>query len=532
MKLILQRYLLKEFFRIFIPTLMVLEFLLILGLVLQALHRGVSVTGLSELVPHIFFYPLATALPIALLAATVITYGRLSGDNELWAMLTNGIHLWIIVLPVALVGLFFGLISLGLNAEILPKSYHMLRVLQERAIHTILAQRIGAAQGKIKIPPYYVYIKSIEGGVFKNIVIMEAKGEEVSSLVTAKEGRLTVDVDNNLIVFALEGGNFIKRDPERSASSPIAVTFNETLFRIPLGLSEHTTFRKYSSLRELLALKNKVKGEIKSLKGVPTEKKLSKRAIKTRYREAEGVYQKVKNERTAALLEAEKSREAIFKEKNKLGNMHKEIDLAENYIRIIEDSLGDLVLSKELTNVANPQREELKGRDTKIKELNQTIQKERKRVKNMEEQKTLMQETIAQEEQNYTLFASEAEKLKGLEDRYEAEYKHWEKIMMLREKFETHREIVIAIHEKLSPALSCLAFVLVGIPIGIMTHRGNILTGFFISFLIVLILYYPLLVGSRVLATDLHTPTVITMWGPNLVIAAIGIGLLVKVFMK
>ncbi|MFN3467170.1 MAG: LptF/LptG family permease, partial [Candidatus Brocadiales bacterium] len=129
MKLILQRYLLKEFFRIFIPTLAVLESLLILGMALQSLHKGVNVTALTELAPHILFYSLPTALPVALLATTVITYGRLSGDNELWAMLTSGVHLWVVILPVALLGLLFSLVSLGLNAELLPKSYRMLRLL-------------------------------------------------------------------------------------------------------------------------------------------------------------------------------------------------------------------------------------------------------------------------------------------------------------------------------------------------------------------------------------------------------------------
>src|SRR3990167_5033280 len=133
MNLILQRYLLKEFFRIFIPTIIILEFLLILGMALQSLHKGVSITALAELAPHIFFYSLPTALPVALLATTVITYGRLSGDNELWAMLTSGVHLWIIVFPVAIVGLAFSLFATVLNAEVLPRSYQMMKIMKEKA---------------------------------------------------------------------------------------------------------------------------------------------------------------------------------------------------------------------------------------------------------------------------------------------------------------------------------------------------------------------------------------------------------------
>lgn len=532
MKLILQRYLLKEFFRIFIPTLAVLESLLILGMALQSLHKGVNVTALTELAPHILFYSLPTALPVALLATTVITYGRLSGDNELWAMLTSGVHLWIIILPVALLGLFFSLISLGLNAELLPKSYRMLRVLQERAIHEILAQSIGVAQGKMRFPPYYVYIKSAEGSAFKDITIMETNEERVSNLILAEEGSLSVDADNNLILFALKKGEFIKLDPQRPASSPTAIAFDETLFKIPLGLSEWTKFKKYASLRELLALKSDVKREIRGLRDVPRERKLSRRAIRSRFQEAEAAYQNVLREGTLYRLQTEKSYEAIAKEKSKIENIDNEIKAAENYIRIAEEALGSLLLSKELTSTKNPQLGDSKDRDTKIKELTQTIEKERLRIEGAEEQKRLARQAIELENRNVILYKINAESLKTSEANAETERGRWNRIMTLREKIETYRDINVAIHNRLFPAFSCLAFVLIGIPVGIMSRRGNILIGFFISFLIVLVIYYPLVTAGKVLAADVQTPIVPTLWGPNLVITAIAVVLLIKVFRK
>lgn len=532
MRLILQRYLLKEFFRIFIPSLAVLEFVLILGMVLQSLHEGVNVTALTEMVPHIFFYSLPTALPVALLAATVITYGRLSGDNELWAMLTSGVHLWIIVLPVALLGLLFSLLSLGLNAELLPKSYLMLRKLQERAVHEILAQRIGVAQGKMKFHPYYIYIKSVEGGNFKDVIIMEAQGKGVSSLILAEGGSLSVDADNNLILFSLENGRFIKPDPQRPTASPTAIAFDETLFKVPLGLSEHTAFKRYASLRELLESKNAVAREIKAMRNVPKEKKLSRTAIRSRFHEAEGAYQKVLRERTAAQLQAEKALENITEEKKQLENIENEISVSENYIRVAEDALAGLLLSEELSGSTNRQQGDFKDRDIKIKELTKTIEKERLRIKAAEEQKQLAVEAIEVERQKAAHSMAEVKKLKGVEVSTEAEQERWEQIMELREKIEKDRDLDIAIHRRLSPALSCLAFVLVGIPIGIMSRKGNILIGFFISFSVVLVIYYPLVTAGKVLAADVRTPIVPTMWGPTLVIIIIAVVLLIKVFRK
>jgi lipopolysaccharide export LptBFGC system permease protein LptF len=532
MKLILQRYLLKEFIRIFIPALAVLEFLLILGMALQSMHKGVNVTALAELAPHIFFYSLPIALPVALLATTVITYGRLSGDNELWAMLTSGVHLWILILPVALLGLFFSLVSVGLHTELLPKSYRMLKVLQEKAVHQIVAQHLGVAQGKMRFPPHYIYIKSAEGNVFKDIIIMETSKEGVSSLILAEGGSLTVDADNNLILFALKNGRFIRTDPKSQVYSPTVVSFDDTLFRVSLGLSEFTRFKKYASLGELLDLKKKVRGEVKAMKDVPRERKLSRRAVKNRTQEAEGAYQNVIRERSTALLQAGKSQEIIANERKRLENLDNENNIAENYIRIAEAALGDLLLSKELSSPTTPQQGGLKEKDVKVKDLTQTIEKERLRIKEIEEQKQLSEKTIELETQNINTFMARVESLKTAEAEAEAEYNRWKKVLELREKIDTQRDIVIAIHRRLSPAFSCLTFVLVGIPIGIITRRGNILIGFFVSFLVVLLIYYPLEAAGKVLAADVQTPVIPTVWGPNLVITAIAAVLLVRVFRK
>jgi lipopolysaccharide export LptBFGC system permease protein LptF len=532
MKLILQRYLLKEFFRIYIPALAVLEFTLILGMTLQSLHEGVNVTALADLAPHIFFYSLPTALPVALLAATVITYGRLSGDNELWAMLTNGVHLWIIILPVALLGLLFSFFSLGLNAELLPKSYRMLKTLQERAVHEILAQRLGAAQGKMRFPPYYIYIKSAEGGTFKDIIIMETHGEGVSSLILAEKGRLSVDADYNLILFSLEKGKFIKPDPQRPTDSPTAIAFDETLFKVPLGLSEHTTFKRYASLRELFELKNTVTKEIRASRDVPREKHLGRRAIRGLAQEAKDAYYKVVAEKAEAMSEVEKAQESITRERKQLENTDNEIKVSESYIRVAEEALGDLLLSRELARSAKSQPGDLKAKDTKIEELTQRIKEERMRIEEAERQKGLAEEAIESEKQKSARFVAEVERLKALEISSATEYQRWERIMTLREKIEKRRDLDIAIHRRLSPAFSCLAFVLVGIPIGVMSRRGNILIGFFVSFLVVLVIYYPLITLGKVLAADARTPVIPTMWGPNLVIAAIGVALLIKVLRK
>ena len=91
-------------------------------------------------------------------------------------------------------------------------------------------------------------------------------------------------------------------------------------------------------------------------------------------------------------------------------------------------------------------------------------------------------------------------------------------------------EIDTEIHERIATAFSCLTFALLGIPLGLMTRRGNIMIGFAVSFLVVLLLYYPLVLGGQVLIFDKYLPIPPLVWAANAVLAVLGIALLARVF--
>ncbi len=139
---ILHRYLVKELFRTFLPSLMCFEFVLLLGFSIQLLHKGLDVPSVFSVLPYMVLYTLPHALPASLLTATVMTYGRLSADNEITAIKIAGIHLHNIVTPVVITGVFFSIITLYLNAEVLPRSYFKVRRLQERAVKRVLATHL------------------------------------------------------------------------------------------------------------------------------------------------------------------------------------------------------------------------------------------------------------------------------------------------------------------------------------------------------------------------------------------------------
>lgn len=76
-------------------------------------------------------------------------------------------------------------------------------------------------------------------------------------------------------------------------------------------------------------------------------------------------------------------------------------------------------------------------------------------------------------------------------------------------------------YRRWSNGFSCLAFAAVGIPVAVWLRKGEMLASFFACFLPILIVYYPMFMGTLVGAKKGHLPPQ-TVWIANLVLLVIG----------
>src|SRR5512144_2193375 len=91
----LWRYILREFIAPFVFSLSLIIFLFVLNLVFQMLGR-ITGKGLPTSTIFEFFFlnlawMVALAVPMAVLVATLTTYGRLSSDREVTALKSSGV---------------------------------------------------------------------------------------------------------------------------------------------------------------------------------------------------------------------------------------------------------------------------------------------------------------------------------------------------------------------------------------------------------------------------------------------------------
>jgi len=87
------------------------------------------------------------------------------------------------------------------------------------------------------------------------------------------------------------------------------------------------------------------------------------------------------------------------------------------------------------------------------------------------------------------------------------------------------RAHLIEIHKKIALPAACLVFALLGLPLGVMTGRTGRTGGFSLA-LAVILLYYVLLTAGETAAMDGRLTAALGMWGPNLLLAAAGAGLI------
>jgi len=95
------------------------------------------------------------------------------------------------------------------------------------------------------------------------------------------------------------------------------------------------------------------------------------------------------------------------------------------------------------------------------------------------------------------------------------------KISSLRKENIDPTPLIIQINEKLTLALSCLAFILLGAPLAVITRRREKSINIGIAVLIIVV-YYPLLIGSEALGIQGYINPELAMWIPNILFGIIG----------
>jgi lipopolysaccharide export system permease protein len=126
--MILVRAVLKEHIAPFFASIFIVTFLFAINFLVTVLDNILSKGLPAPLVLEIFGLNLAwmvgLAIPMAVLAATLMAFGRMSADNEITAAKAAGVSPMMLMRPVVLVSCLIMVLVMLFNDRVLPEMNH------------------------------------------------------------------------------------------------------------------------------------------------------------------------------------------------------------------------------------------------------------------------------------------------------------------------------------------------------------------------------------------------------------------------
>jgi len=224
---------------------MVLSLVLVVGNVVKELldkilNHNAPLDIVFAFLAFVLPFSLTFSIPWGFLTGLLLVFGRMSADNELIALRSNGVSIIRICIPVFVLAIALTGICFWINAQVAPRAEQRM----SEAIYDIATNNPSAlftADDIIdEFPDRRVYLGGKSGNKLENIIIFEMnEGEEPVKMVHAKEGILTPDPSNTRLLLKLFNARFEERDkddPRDITKIRQGIVMDEGVF--PISLEE------------------------------------------------------------------------------------------------------------------------------------------------------------------------------------------------------------------------------------------------------------------------------------------------------
>ncbi|OUX63571.1 MAG: hypothetical protein CBE34_01510 [bacterium TMED274] len=212
----LNKYLIKQSFIPFILSVGVITTVLFLQFLIRAIDRflgkGLDIFTIFEYLYLNLAWIIALSVPMSLLISSVMTYGRMSQDNEITALKSAGVNLFSIIKPALWFGSIVGFLLCLFNNFILPDMNYNARLLARDIYQKKPELTIEPGYFVDMIPQYTMIVKELDGKEFKDVKIFSKNTSSEQTTIYAERGSL--DSKGGIITVNLENGEIHEIDLE------------------------------------------------------------------------------------------------------------------------------------------------------------------------------------------------------------------------------------------------------------------------------------------------------------------------------
>jgi lipopolysaccharide export system permease protein len=278
-------YIIKSFIGPFFVTLVISLFVLLMQFLWVYLDdlvgKGLDLSIISEFVVYTLAMLMTNALPLAILLASIMTFGDLGENNELLAMKAAGISLYRIITPVVILSVCISVGAFFFSNKVIPQAFLKLVTLMKsiQEVKPEIVVKEGVFSNDIDGFSIKVGKKSRNGDMLYDIMIYDHRDERGNIQVTvADSGTMKITKDKKYMVLNLYSGETYREersDNHRSKTYPartdkfLAETISSELQGMELNRQDESIYKnQYKALnnRQLIYYKDSLSKEVNRLR--------------------------------------------------------------------------------------------------------------------------------------------------------------------------------------------------------------------------------------------------------------------------
>lgn len=565
----LQWYVLRDLLRVACISAVALTAVIFVGMSLSLMRRGFNILQVYDVLPYAAAMSLPYAMPCAFLLGSVFVFGRLSGGNEINAMRCSGVNLNTVIYPPLIVASLVCAGTFWLNHYMLPSAVNGIRASGAQIAVRNLGSLAGAAPMRFGRYSIYVAATDARTGAWLNVIVIEYASGFPGRVIKAREGRYTLADDDRTVILLLKDVSvYHPRLNEPEDKKP--ARFGEMQLPVPLesdddkgqpgtalqNVSSMSDSRildvrpKFLKLSELLQLRAALRARVEAARargeyaGVSRPKTARKEVQKRRDVTARATLNPLRLKEEAARERLKAADAAVAEAGAIVASAQGERDRLAQQAQEGQTRLDDLQrqleqLAEQRKIEAGQEEEELKERvaqiDRDILSLTRQAAAAKARLdmatislKHAEEALAGAVKALAEKQEAQATAAKTAAELGAELKQARADYARLQRQWEVLRAWEMFLQADSEYESRNAGSLATFLFVLMGIPLGILSRRGNVILAFLISFGAVLAVYYPLAMIAQMLDGDAHLPARIAEWMPDIAVGAMGLVLMVR----
>ena len=231
---LLSRYFFREMVLPFLFSLGMITFILFVNFLLRAVDRflgkGLDVITILEYLFLNLAWILALSIPMAVLLATLMTFGRLAEDNEINAMRASGIGFLTIMRAPLLFGVIVTLLLIYFNNYILPEMNFKARLLSGDIYRKRPDLNIEPGIFLDNLPDYSMIIGGKTKGKMTDVRIFSKGSKEAQTNIHANSGTLST-LEDAFLLTLFDGE--IHELEQKDYTNYRRIIFNKHVITIP-----------------------------------------------------------------------------------------------------------------------------------------------------------------------------------------------------------------------------------------------------------------------------------------------------------